>query len=43
MIIDVTGNVGYRGSIEVEGDRLRALVGDTSPGKSLKMRTYVGK
>lgn len=30
MIIDGTGNVGFKGDVAIEGDRLKVLVGDTS-------------
>lgn len=36
-IIDGTGNVGYRGSIAVAGDRLKILVGDTSSVQATKV------
>ena len=33
-IIDGTGNVGFKGDVAIEGDRLKVLVGDTSSVKA---------
>ena len=36
-IIDGTGNVGFKGDLAIEGDRLKILVGDTSSVSAAKI------